>query len=185
MRSIVLALAAVAALAAPAQAFAPGASLPTIRRAAPAVSSAPRMQQVDLLDKVEQLKLLSAINKAGVLSKIERAGLLSKLEASGALSAAEKVLPLLDENKVISLTKAVVNIPAGTFYAAAAAVAGGELAALLALPNDTPFIVLKAVTGLAAIPLAVGLVIGGQLNGVIQGNQPVNLMSIFGPRLRD
>ena len=185
MRNIVLAIAALAALTVPAQAFAPVASLPTIRRAAPAVSSAPRMQQVDLLDKVEQLKLLSAINKAGVLSKIERAGLLSKLEASGALSAAEKVLPLLDENKVISLTKAVVNIPAGTFYAAAAAVAGGELAALLALPNDTPFIVLKAVTGLAAIPLAIGIVIGGQLNGVIQGNPPVNLMSIFGPRLRD
>ena len=63
--------------------------------------------------------------------------------------------------------------------------AAGELGALLALPNDGPFLALKGITGLAAIPLAVGLVIGGQVIGVIQGNQPVNLMSILGPRLRD
>lgn len=170
----------------PIGAFAPGASLPVMRRAAaPAAACATRMQKVDLLEKVETLKLLTAISNAGLLTKIERAGLLSKLESSGALSAAEKFLPLLDDQKVLSLTQTIVNIPAATFYAGAAAVSAGELGALIALPNDTPFLVLKGITALAAIPVAIGLTIGGQVNGVIQGEKPVNLQSIFGPRLRD
>merc|ERR1711966_407797 len=165
------------ALTAQASAFAPGAALPAMRRAAaPAAVSATRMQKVDLLERVETLKLLTALNKAGVLTKIESAG---------ALSAAEKFLPLLDEQKAISLATNVVSIPAGPFYTGAAAVAAGELGALVALPNDTPFLVIKAVTALAAFPLAIGLVIGGQVNGVIQGDKPINLMSVFGPRLRD
>jgi hypothetical protein len=143
------------------------------------------MQKVDLLEKVESLKLLSAINKAGVLTKIERAGLLSKLESSGALSAAEKLLPLLEDQKVLSLTQTIVNIPAGTFYLGAAAVSAGELAALVTLPNSQALIAAKIFSLLAATPVAVGLVIGGQVNGVIQGTEPVNLQSIFGPRLRD
>jgi hypothetical protein len=44
------------------------------------------------------------------------------------------------------------------------AVSAGELGALVALPNDTPFLVLKGISALAAIPLAVGLAIGGQVN---------------------
>jgi len=99
--------------------------------------------QVDLLERVETLKLLSAINKAGVLTKIERAGLLSKLEASGALSQIEKLLPLIDEQKAISLATAVVSIPAATFYLGAAGVSAGEVGALVALPNDGPFLALK------------------------------------------
>jgi hypothetical protein len=99
------ALLVLATLAASASAFAPGAALPAMRRAA--VSSpacATRMAKVDLLERVETLKLLSALSNAGVLTKIERSGLLSKLEASGALSAAEKFLPLLDEQKALSRT---------------------------------------------------------------------------------
>jgi hypothetical protein len=140
---------------------------------------------IDLLERVETLKLLTALYNAGALQKVERAKLLSQLEQAGALSQIEKLLPLIEEYKPITLTKQVLSIPAGTFYAGAGAVAAGELGALLALPNDGPFLALKGITGLAAIPLAVGLVIGGQVIGVIQGNQPVNLMSILGPRLRD
>ena len=151
---------------------------------APAVC-ATRMAKVDLLERVETLKLLSALSNAGVLTKIERAGILSKLEASGALSAAEKFLPLLDEQKAISLATSVVSIPATTFYAGAAAVSAGEVGAIIALPNEGPFLALKAITALTAFPVAIGLVIGGQLNGVIQGNKPINLQSIFGPKLRD
>jgi len=43
-------------------------------------------------------------------------------------------------------------------------VSAGELGAIIALPNDTPFLVLKGISALAAIPLAVGLAIGGQVN---------------------
>lgn len=83
------------------------------------------------------------------------------------------------------MATSVVSIPATTFYAGAAAISAGEVGAILALPNDGPFLGLKAVTALTAFPLAIGLVLGGQLNGVIQGDKPINLQSIFGPKLRD
>jgi hypothetical protein len=122
------------------------------------------------------LKVLTALYNAGALQKVERAGLLSSLEKAGALSQIEKLLPLIESYKPITLAKSVLSIPSGTFYAGAAAVSAGEVGALLALPNDGPFLALKAVTGLAAIPLAVGLVIGGQVIGVIQGNRPAPMM---------
>merc|ERR1719329_1490986 len=127
--------------------------MPSIPKPAPRAAPAPVAPRpsggIDLLERVETLKLLTALYNAGALQKVERAKLLSQLEQAGALSQIEKLLPLIEEYKPITLTKQVLSIPAGTFYAG-------------------PFLALKGITGLAAIPLAVGLVIGGQVIGVIQ-----------------
>ena len=90
-----------------------------------------------------------------------------------------RVLPLLESQKPISLARTVLSIPSGTLYLGAAAVSLGDLAVLLTQPK------VGIATTLLAIPVAIGLVIGGQVNGVVQGTTPVNLQSILGPRLRD
>jgi len=134
---------------------------------------------IDLLERVETLRLLTALYNAGALQKIERAGLLSSLEKAGALSSLEKLLPQLEALKPISLARNILSIPAKAFYGAAAVVAIGDLALLFEFPK------VGVAATLAAIPVAIGLVIGGQVNGVVQGTTPVNLQSILGPRLRD
>ena len=157
-------------------------SLPSLPKPQPTtVAPAARTSSggIDLLERVETLRLLTALYNAGALQKVERAGLLSQLEQAGALSQLEKLLPLIEEQKPITLARNILSIPAGTFYAAAGLVAAGDLGVLLAAPK------LGVFTTVAAIPLAVGLVIGGQVNGVVQGNRPINLQSFLGPRLRD
>ena len=150
--------------------------MPTPAKVAPPARTA---GGIDLLERVETLKLLTALYNAGALTKIERAGLLSSLEQAGALSQIEKLLPLLEEQKPISLARTVLSIPSGTLYLGAAAVSLGDLAVLFTQPK------VGIATTLLAIPVAIGLVIGGQVNGVVQGTTPVNLQSILGPRLRD
>lgn len=156
-------------------------SMPSMPKpsAAPVAAPARTSGGLDLLERVETLKLLTALYNAGALTKVERAGLLSQLEKAGALSQVEKLLPLIEEYKPLTLAKTVLSIPSGTFYAGAAGIAAADLAVLF---NNLK---LGAATSALAIPLAIGLVIGGQLNGVVQGNKPVNLQSILGPRLRD
>ena len=45
------------------------------------------------------------ISQAGLLSSAEEAGVFSKLESAGAFSTAEKLLPILDDLKVLTVAE--------------------------------------------------------------------------------
>ncbi|EKX53672.1 hypothetical protein GUITHDRAFT_100650 [Guillardia theta CCMP2712] len=167
------------ACAGTASAFAPSSSLPnSIASARPSSLCSLRMQsrEVDLLERVETLKVLSAVSKAGVLSKVEKSGLLSKLEKSGALSKAEELLPLLDDYRVISLTKKIVSVSPGTLYFYAMLALGADAAVIAGVPdNSGALIAAQVATTVAILPLVGALIVGGKINSIIQGNEPLKL----------
>ena len=68
---------------------------------------------VKILTRVEELKVLSTLAEAGLLSGAEQAGVFSKLEKAGTFSFAEKLLPLVDNLKLLSTAEALIQLPAG------------------------------------------------------------------------
>jgi len=111
-----------------------------------------------LLSRIEELQVLSGLAEAGVLSSAEEAGIFSKLERAGAYSSIEKLLPLADDLKLLSTAEALLNVPAGTLIAAAAALVVGEVGLISVVPDDSGALVALqvgsgAVVGLAAVVL--------------------------------
>ncbi|KAJ1489548.1 hypothetical protein T484DRAFT_1885707 [Baffinella frigidus] len=136
-------------------------------------------KKVDILDKIEQLEVLTALSKSGILSKLERSRTLTKLENSGLLSTVEKLLPIVDEAGIISLTKTLVNTSPGILNA----VWFGLIllpAAIVALVPDTNngLVAVQVVSVPLCISLAAPLYFGAQVLKVIQGDEKVDLSGI-------
>merc|ERR1712146_743472 len=118
-----------------------------------------------------ELRILSSVADAGLLSAAEENGVFSKLEAAGAFSKAEKLLPLADDLKLLSTAESLLNVPAFTLSAAAAALLGGELALITVVPDDNVALLgFQAVTGVAAGAGAVTLLATSYLFSLLQGD---------------
>lgn len=94
--------------------------------------------------------------------------------SQGALSQVEKLLPLLDDYRAISLLTKFVNIEPLTFTLAATGILFADGILIAAVPDSsTELVALQVVLTILAITAAAPLLIGAQINSIIQGNTPI------------
>eukprot|EP00960_Hanusia_phi_P049970 759911-Hanusia_phi.AAC.8 len=124
---------------------------------------------------MEEVPLIR-VEKAPVVLHPSLAMQSAVLLALGALSKAEELLPLLDDYRVISLTKKIVSVSPGTFYFYAVFALGADAALVAGVPDNSGALIAAQVAATAAIlPLVGALLVGGKINSIIQGNEPLKL----------
>jgi hypothetical protein len=125
---------------------------------------------VKILTRVEELKVLSTLAEAGLLTGAEQAGVFSKLEKAGAFSFAEKLLPLVDNLKLLSTAEALIQLPAGGILGLAVILLAGEAGLIYVLPDDQAALVALQIGSGALVGVAsVVLLAVASLFGLLQG----------------
>merc|ERR1719506_3438027 len=126
---------------------------------------------VKILTRLNELRALTKISQAGLLSSAEEAGVFSKLESAGAFSTAEKLLPILDDLKVLTVAESLLNVPANLIAAAGLIVLTGEAGLLTVVPDDNAaLIAVQVLSGVLAGAGGVTLIASSVLLSLLQGD---------------
>jgi hypothetical protein len=116
---------------------------------------------VKLLSRIEELKVATGVSELGLLSFLEEKGAFSTLESVGAFSTAEKLLPVIEDLKVLSLLESTLDVEAGLLFTAANwLLVATPVYITLAICGfapipEGPFIALDAVVGLGLTTVGV------------------------------